>query len=363
MIARLAAAALLVAAATGGTATASPVSVCRPTDGRLTELSGLAVGIASRGVLYVHNDSGDTARFFALDARTCAVLAKYTVPGAENVDWEDVAVARDAAGVPSVWLADIGDNLARRDSVALYRVDEPAVDRRAPGAEHLTVAPQVWRLRYPDGPHDAESLAVTPGGHAFVITKDLLGRSTVYAVPAEPGATIARMTDVGAIRFRLTATPGGPNIAGRLTATGAAVSADGTGLAVRTYTDVDVWSLRGRDLRTAIAADPLVVPVPGQRQGEGVAVDGARLLVDSEGLGEPIEAASLPAARPASSTPGTSRPATARAGASASSPGPSQGSSREPAHAARWLVVAAAIVALGGGGWLVRRARGAPRRS
>jgi len=72
--------------------------VFRFADSRIDEASGIGVGIASPGVVYVQNDSGDAARFFAVDASTGATLAVYSVPGAQNVDWEDLAVARDARG-------------------------------------------------------------------------------------------------------------------------------------------------------------------------------------------------------------------------------------------------------------------------
>ena len=131
-------------------------------DARIDEASGIAVGIASPGVVYVQNDSGDSARFFALDARTGRTLATFTVPGARNVDWEDIAVAPDDRGVASLWIGDIGDNDSVRKEVTIYRVDEPRVDMTAGFRAATTGAPQVWRLRYPDGPADAESLAVAP---------------------------------------------------------------------------------------------------------------------------------------------------------------------------------------------------------
>ena len=114
-----------VVLATTGAAGVAPVAgtagrpVFRFADSRIDEASGIGVGIASPGVVYVQNDSGDTTRFFAVDASTGATLAVYSVPGAQNVDWEDLAVARDARGVPSVWLADIGDNDAARHRVKL----------------------------------------------------------------------------------------------------------------------------------------------------------------------------------------------------------------------------------------------------
>ena len=42
--------------------------------------------------------------------RTGRLRATFRVPGATNHDWEDLAVAPDAGGTPSVWLADTGDN-------------------------------------------------------------------------------------------------------------------------------------------------------------------------------------------------------------------------------------------------------------
>src|SRR5262249_48555955 len=208
-------------------------------DPRIGEASGIATGIVHPGVVYVQNDSGDSPRFFALDRHSGRTVATYTVPGAANIDWEDIAVARDRRGVASVWLADIGDNDAHRAEVRIYRVDEPRGDAAG--------QPAVWRPAPPGGPHDAGALAVAPGGAAFIVTKSLLGSSAVYAVPARPGG-VQTLRKIAEIRFRLTGTPGGPNLVGQLTATGAAFSRDGKVLAVRTYTDAYVW--RGGDGRT-----------------------------------------------------------------------------------------------------------------
>jgi hypothetical protein len=255
-------------------------------DPRITEASGIATSEVHPGVVYVQNDSGDSPRFFAVDLHTGRTVATYAVPNATNVDWEDIAVARDRRGVASVWLADIGDNDARRAEVRIYRVDEPR-------AGSAVGPPEVWRLRYPDGPHDAESLAVSPGGAAFIVTKSLLGSSAVYAVPARPGG-VQTLHKIGEIHFALTGTPGGPNIVGQLTATGAAFSRDGTLLAVRTYTDAYLWRVVDGDLAAALRVPPVRVALPAQPQGEGIAVGGSRLLVDSEGRGSALYAVPLP---------------------------------------------------------------------
>jgi MYXO-CTERM domain-containing protein len=271
-------------------------------DSRIDEASGIARGIASPGVFYVQNDSGDSARFFAVDASTGRTHAGYAVPNAANHDWEDLAVARDAASTPSVWLADIGDNDAARQQVQLYRVDEPHVDTSRFGVTARTQQPDVWRLRYPSGPANAESLAVAPGGRAYVITKADSGRSVVYRVPLRPNARHVQLLQrVGSITF---ASHGGLVPASlQVLATGAAFSPDGTLLVVRTYTDAYAWHVRHGDVAVAIRHRPVRVTIPLQPQGEGVCIDSGALVLDSEGDGTAVYRVPLPAAlrsRPAS---------------------------------------------------------------
>src|SRR5438045_5677919 len=60
-----------------------------PVPDALTELSGIAASRAQPGVYYVHNDSGDSPRIFALD-RAGTELGQLCLAGATNVDWEDI---------------------------------------------------------------------------------------------------------------------------------------------------------------------------------------------------------------------------------------------------------------------------------
>lgn len=117
--------ALIALGPASGSAAADPV-MCHLQDPRITESSGVAAG---PGVLWTHNDSGDSARFFALDRR-CRTLATYSVVGARATDWEDMA-----RGAGALWFGDIGDNASTRSGVVVYRVPEPrtrpAVDRKS----------------------------------------------------------------------------------------------------------------------------------------------------------------------------------------------------------------------------------------
>ena len=92
-------------------------------------------------------------------ARRVAV-ADLDVPGAEAVDWEDLALGPGPGGRPLLYLGDIGDNREARETVDVYRVPEP----RATSGATATAPATRLRLRYPDGAHDAETLLVAPRG-------------------------------------------------------------------------------------------------------------------------------------------------------------------------------------------------------
>lgn len=261
-------------------------------DPRITEASGIAAGVISPGVVYVQNDSGDPNRFFAVNARTGATAATVIVHGARNVDWEDIAVAPDRTGRSSVWIADIGDNDAVRRSVQLYQVREPKINSEWRNRTVRVRVQREWQLRYPDGPVDAESLAVGPAGSAYILTKTI-GGATVYRVPGwRPGVHVLRRA--GRLSFSSTGTANPFGLPGQLMATGAAISPDGSLFVVRTYADAWVWRLAGSGLRPALLRPPEVVSLPKQPQGEGVAVAGGHLIIDSENAHSAVYSVALP---------------------------------------------------------------------
>ena len=131
----------------------------------LAESSGLAVSVRNPGLLWSHNDSGNAAVLFALDA-TGAVRGRVRVP-IRTRDWEDISAARCPLG-DCLYIADIGDNRLTRRQVQIYRVPEPA-----PG-DAETARPEVFNASYEDGPHNAEAMFVVDAD-AFIITRDRTG--------------------------------------------------------------------------------------------------------------------------------------------------------------------------------------------
>ncbi len=264
-----------------------PARQCTITDPQVDELSGLAA-LPEADVLLVEDSTPEpqpgstTILMYRLDA-ACAVQGSVSEFAQDPRDIEDLAFADN-----TIWFADIGDNGADRDTIALITVAYDPADPQA-----AVEAPQIFRLVYPDGPHDAEALLLAPDGIPYITTKDPLGQSGVYrpAAALDPAAEVL-MEKVADLTFTMTGTPGGPvGRAGQLLVTGGSVSADGSRIALRTYTDAYVWALAGSDVAVALQAEPVaVIALPDAPQGEAIAFapGSHNLLVGSEGVNSVI---------------------------------------------------------------------------
>jgi hypothetical protein len=257
---------------------------CSLADPRIEESSGIAAASSTDEVVYTHNDSGDQPRFFAIDTRTCATRATFQVTGARNLDWEDMAAGVAADGTPVLWLADIGDNAARRATVVVYEVDEPGAD-----ASGGSVRPrQRWTLTYPDGVHDAETLLVDPEtGRPVIITKDTTtGRSAAYRLPASGSGVLERL-----VGLDVRALPGGGLASPAWSLTGGATSPDRTTVALRSYLGAWLWTTTpGEPLSATLARRPEILTLPVGRQAEALTFtrDGTGIWVTSEGPASPL---------------------------------------------------------------------------
>jgi hypothetical protein len=231
------------------------------TDEDVFESSGL---VDAGRVVYTTNDSGDDAVLYGFDPDTGRLVSRTTyAPEVDDVE----ALAPGRHG--QVWAGDIGDNPGRRTSIDVYRV--------VPGLGTHERLARRYSFKYPDGPHDAETLLVHPRtGRLFVVSKSAFG-GTVYAAPGRPRAS------------------GQPN---RLTAfarvtglvTDGTFLPDGKRVVLRTYGTATVYTFPG-------FAPIGTVRLPQQRQGEGISVSRTgRVLISSEGPRSDVLDVSLPPA-------------------------------------------------------------------
>ncbi len=139
----------------------SPARIGTLGGGTLVETSGLAASPRDGRVLWAINDSGAEPVLHALDL-VGAPLGRVRID-AGATDWEDLA-SGTLAGVPTLIVADVGDNARRRKLATLYLVAEPDVPGLSSGAAAaagIVDGPAPYAtidFRYEDGPQDVESV-------------------------------------------------------------------------------------------------------------------------------------------------------------------------------------------------------------
>lgn len=293
--------------------------VYRLTDPRIDESSDLAASIRHPGVVYTTNDSGDSARVFAIgpNGKTRAVLR---LTGFTARDWEAIAVGRDKHGRPCVYVGDIGDNLnGAWPNVAVFRFPEPA--KLTDQSVHATR----FRLKYAAGARNAEGLMIDPrNGRMYVISKEFNGG--VFAAPKK-----LRSDHMNKLRRVAAAPP---------FATDAAYAPDGSSYVIRTYFSAMFYDRLGHEVSSTF--------LPSQKQGESITYtrDGRSLLIGSEGKDSPVWTVPVPAGLRPTPTPKPS----AKAGGGNKTSGDGLGGHSTLTGLLIVLVVAA-------GGWLLLRRR------
>lgn len=245
----------------------------------INEASGIAASKKNPGVYWVHNDSGDSARVYAMTS-SGTHLGVYNLSGVTATDCEDIASGPGpTAGKQYVYLGDIGDNSAIRTSIRIYRVEEPLVSATQSPVTVTLTGVRTITLVYEDGPRDAETLMIDPvTGDLYIVSKrESLSR--LYRASAADIATGSTVT----LRFKGTLPFGW--------ATGGDISPKGDEMIVRGYANASLWKRPpGSNLWDALKGTAYTVPFVAEPQGEavGFAADGQGYYTVSEGLNQPI---------------------------------------------------------------------------
>lgn len=227
----------------------------------LRESSGVAASTRNAGLLWTHNDSGNRPVVYGVrhDELEDGIVARISLDGASAMDWEDIALGPCPWSSPGscLYVADIGDNFRRRSSVAVIVFEEPVV--KVGGGSEPGVEWSEASLRYPDGPVNAEGLAVTDAGDLIVVTTegDNIGRvfklsRDEVAEALREGSAVLRSAGTVGTRWRMGVT---------------AATWIGSELVVRTQTEIFHWRREGDHWKPA--RRPCFVGHAG-RGGEGL---------------------------------------------------------------------------------------------
>lgn len=227
----------------------------------LPEVSGI---VQSRQpfVLWMINDSGDEPYVYAVDTRN-GLLSKHKLAGAANVDWEDIAVAPSNAGYDSLgtrlndlYIADIGDNNAKRKSVVIYRIPEPDVSASSTISESSV---EKFELTYPDGPRDAEALLVDPLRGEIVIVTKRDAKARVYSCD-DLRTSPVQLTFRGELPFTLI--------------TAGDVASNGHTIILKNYHKAWEWTRDPKEpLWKALLREGKRIPYGPELQGEAICYD------------------------------------------------------------------------------------------
>ena len=214
----------------------------RITAPEIDECSGLERSRRYPGVFWVHNDSGDEARIFAIDSHA-NFICEVQVEGARNVDWEDIA--SDESG--QLYIGDCGNNRNRRQDLLVYVIDEPDPATAVKGRLRVPVKRRLPfryadQRQFPDSTQlnfDCEAIYWRDGG-VYLLTKhrsDL--RTALYRL--DPNDT----------RQQVLARLGDAEVQSPVTA--ADLSADGSLLAVLSYQYILLFDRTPRRRATTIS--------------------------------------------------------------------------------------------------------------
>jgi len=252
-------------------------------DELLVETSGVVPSLKDDTLLWMHNDSGDDSRIYAVDVTGRARL-RVTFAGANFVDIEDIAAGPcpDDSG-PCLFVADTGDNNHVRSDVGVYVLPEPDVPAFADGAVPVLEVERYWHIpvAFPGGEAiDVEALVVLPdGGGMGFFEKNDDDDARVFQLDA-PYLDAAAPTVPRALR--LVATLVSPGIAieyGRMI-TAADLHPTFDELLVRTYSGVFTFPLPNKSLADVDGQEANVVTYGPTTEAQGEA-----LCYDATGTG------------------------------------------------------------------------------
>ena len=267
-------------------------------DRDISESSGIAASRQNPGIYWTHNDSGDGPFVYAFD-REGHDRGRWKLTGARSRDWEDIAIGPGPArGRWYLYAADIGDNGLNRGEVVVYRAEEPRVGKEACRKDCDTAPATALRLRYPDGPHNAEALLVHPStGDLYIVTKANRNdpQTQVYVARA---AQFEKLP----VTLELLATLNIPEAVFRMMVggiTGGDISPDGRRLVLCDYFRMYEAELPEGTTFDEIWKQPFQIGSIGlglQTEGICYRADGQAILATSEGSPCPLMELPLPAA-------------------------------------------------------------------
>jgi len=232
---------------------------------QLKEISGIAAGRVNKDIFWLHNDSGNDNKIYAID-RSAKLKAVYVLKGIKLIDTEDIAIGLGPEkGENYIYLADIGDNDATRDKKFIYRFKEPHIPSSDSVISAEIVDIDTLSFVFPDGKRDAETIMIDPLGMDIVIVSKRDENAHVYIANIPPrGSSELNFKNIAHLPFGYE----GFNNSG---VTAGDIAGDGSEILIKTYSKVYYYRrLSGEKLQETFSRKPVNVDYIMEPQGEAL---------------------------------------------------------------------------------------------
>lgn len=224
----------------------------------VNEVSGIVASIKNPDVLWMHNDSGDNNRLFALNVDE-GIMETYYLVGCQARDWEDIAIGPGPKdGVSYLYVGDIGDNNQKHRYKTIYRVPEPSIMTNNSKRQYHLNGSEKISVFYPDGYHDAETLLLDPiTRDLFIINKSEV-TTIIYRIPF-PQSTSLSIRLERLIEIPIKEIVGGD------------ISSDGSEIILKTYLAVFYWKrIMGEKIEETLQRRGIMLPYFPEPHGEAI---------------------------------------------------------------------------------------------
>ena len=217
---------------------------------KIKEASGLVSSNINPGMFWTHNDSGANAELFLIDQEG-KIHLKVILSGTKSFDWEDIAIHRS-----NLFVADIGDNDAKREYIIIYKIKEPKWDSLK--TQLVLTSFEQMSLQYAEGAKDAESLLFDHRSKELIIITKREKNCHIYSFPFEANTDPISIASKGSLPITLFT-------AGDIHPT--------TGeILLKNYKKIYYWGSSEKPAVVRIAAGPdYTLPYKEEPQGEAIA--------------------------------------------------------------------------------------------
>ena len=258
-------------------------------DRNLYEVSGIAASRIHEEILWVINDSGNSASVYAINSEG-ELLGTVDVQGVSNNDWEDMA-SFEYEGKSYILIADVGDNFAKRSKCFLHFIEEPDI-KKARGMSPLSVNPS-WSISYTyeDGPRDCEAVAVDVVNEKILLLSKRDIPPFLYELPLtkEKNAVAKKCVAINPLPKRTPANASFFKYSNQLTAMD--ISADGLSAVILTYGSAFYFSKKKASRWSEVfLKTPKEILFPPMQQAESICFskDGTSIYITSEQVPAPL---------------------------------------------------------------------------